>query len=198
MPQVQRAKATLKEFLPVFPGGATLRGSSSDPWVGVVPQKPFSLCVSRVGADIIASVKTEIAARYTLHQYRTLLEHNFECGSLNAKGRSVRPVTIERALQDPACPSMWRHSFRVIPFLSVPPTEYETCVKECDNSMVKLYDHNHSERAPPRLTILANLGFLRFLEAEELEALFVGSKALCQDVFFRYARPSLPTPGALS
>ncbi|GAB5036345.1 sodium hydrogen exchanger partial [Nannochloropsis oceanica] len=52
--EVLRAKAALKEFLPVFP-------------------------------DIINSVKTEIAARFLLNKYRSLLEHAVESGSLEQK-----------------------------------------------------------------------------------------------------------------
>jgi NhaP-type Na+/H+ or K+/H+ antiporter/CRP-like cAMP-binding protein len=115
--EVLRAKAALKEFLPVFP-------------------------------DIINSVKTEIAARFLLNKYRSLLEHAVESGSLEQK-------------------------------------EFDTGIKAVDASMVKLYDHTHSEIAAPRPVLLNNLSFLRFLSQEDKLRLFGPSSTLCRDVYVR-------------
>jgi len=60
--------------------------------------------------------------------------------------------------------------------------------------MVKLYDHSHLEKAPPRESVLSLAGFLRFVSAKDQDALFGENgkrNDLCTDVFFR-ADKTLP------
>lgn len=65
--------------------------------------------------------------------------------------------------------------------------------------MVKLYDHSHSEQAPPRISVLSSAGFLRFVTTAQFDALF-SEKAkrsdLCKDIFLRAHKPLLPKEAA--
>lgn len=40
--------------------------------------------------------------------------------------------------------------------------EFDECIKECDSSMVKLYDHVHAEAATPLMDVLTSVPFLRY------------------------------------
>jgi len=63
--------------------------------------------------------------------------------------------------------------------------EYEVCIRSADEAMVNLFSHLHREKTPGRAEILRHLGFLRFMDAEKLDTLFVKHNGLCHDAFVR-------------
>jgi hypothetical protein len=103
----------------------------------------------------------EIATRFLLHRYRSLLESAFEEGSLNARSATEAIISEKQRsyFRSVVLACGWLLTCVHVVLVC---REFEGCIKECDSSMVKLYDHAHAEAATPMMAVLSSVPFLRY------------------------------------